>query len=428
VNIPRIQDDGRFMFWAMNDFNPHDVLPAGLWRYSPVVELIVGMVASGPAVSACCRKDRQGLVPLQHKTMDFIMGSDGKWTRVRRELLEKRVLLTDGHYLRGHSAMRYGIGQEFRDREFHLAEVTDRRLLKRMKSLEVGHAGLSPAQGHLDRWLRKVRVDEAETWRFTCKPAKCPSHRFTAARIRVIQSGHAGIVVDPYGRVHSPITNLRRACRPALRVDGHRLAEFDVKSSQPLILAYLAGKILAGDWSVEEVQRLGARGPINHPFNGLELTRWSTRPPRDVLGFLELCQDGRFYASMARAWKLPFSTSQQVRRVKVLAFKLLLFGPVRHGNCHWEEFKHEWPGVASAIEQVKERDHGTLARACQRIESRLMIGGVVEQLRIHQPDMPVQTIHDSVLVLDEPGARAQAIRLVMGEYAGIGLTPKIRIA
>jgi hypothetical protein len=114
-------------------------------------------------------------------------------------------------------------------------------------------------------------------------------------------------------------------------------------------------------------------------------------------------------------------------RVKKLTFKLLLFGPVRHGNLRWEEFKHDWPGVAWVIERVKELDHGTLARACQRIESRLMIDGVVGQLRVHQPDTPIQTIHDAALVLDEPDAQQLVIRLVMGEYAVIGLTPQLKV-
>ena len=104
-------------------------------------------------------------------------------------------------------------------------------------------------------------------------------------------------------------------------------------------------------------------------------------------------------------------------------FKHVLFGRVRQGGSYWEAFRGMWPSVASVLEAIKKDDHGTSARACQRIESRLMIDGVVEHFRRHHPSQPIQTIHDSVLVM--PEAVDIARQAILTQFAVIGLVPSI---
>jgi hypothetical protein len=77
------------------------------------------------------------------------------------------------------------------------------------------------------------------------------------------------------------------------------------------------------------------------------------------------------------------------------------------------------------LEEIKQNDHGTSARACQRIESRLMIDGVVERFRLQYPDLPILTIHDSVLVVRDAVEIARAA--ILAEFAGIGLRPSIKV-
>ena len=76
------------------------------------------------------------------------------------------------------------------------------------------------------------------------------------------------------------------------------------------------------------------------------------------------------------------------------------------------------------LEQIKQNDHGTSARACQRIESSLMINGAVRQFMLPDANMPILTIHDSVLVT--PEAVQVATAAIQGEFARIGLTPCIK--
>src|SRR5262249_45120482 len=162
------------------------------------------------------------------------------------------------------------------------------------------------------------------------------------------------------------------------------------------LIAYLVGKILGGDWSLEGVRRLGAAGPLNGAFDGLELAPWSRRPPEDVIDFQAVCQNGQFYSEMAKAWGIPSITRRERNKVKRRCFKYLLFGPVRHRHPAWLALERRWLDVANVLADLKREDHGTAARACQRLESRLMIDGVVENLRVDNEGLPIITIHDSV--------------------------------
>jgi hypothetical protein len=115
---------------------------------------------------------------------------------------------------------------------------------------------------------------------------------------------------------------------------------------------------------------------------------------------------------------------REKNEIKRLVFKRILFGRVRAGNRWWEAFRLRWPSVAIAIEEIKRDNHGTSARACQRIEARLMIAGVVERFSVQHPDVPILTIHDSVLV--PPYAVEIAKEAILMEFAAIGLKPTIK--
>jgi hypothetical protein len=185
----------------------------------------------------------------------------------------------------------------------------------------------------------------------------------------------------------------------------------------------MACKVLAGDWGLEAVQRLGRAGPVPDPFGGLQLTPWSIDPPPDLLDFLAVCANGRFYESMAEVWRL---SCERRREVKRRVFKYILFGPVRPGNPSWEAFRSRWPSVAIMLEHIKTQDHGTSARACQRLEAKLMIGGVVDALRTKHADIPVQTIPDAVLVTKDVEAFELVRQVQQEQFAIIGLRPTIK--
>jgi hypothetical protein len=103
--------------------------------------------------------------------------------------------------------------------------------------------------------------------------------------------------------------------------------------------------------------------------------------PADLVDYMEVCQSGGFYRALAEEWGRPCGTRIEKNRIKKLTFQYVMFGPPRPGRRYWEAYRRRWPTVAHVLEEIKAGEHGTAARACQRIESSLMIGGVVERYR-----------------------------------------------
>jgi hypothetical protein len=81
--------------------------------------------------------------------------------------------------------------------------------------------------------------------------------------------------------------------------------------------------------------------------------------------------------------------------------------------------------VATALETIKRDDHGTSARACQRIEAELMIEGVVGQLLLHHPTVPILTIHDSLLVRRRDVEQAR--EAISTAFMQLGLKPTVKV-
>jgi hypothetical protein len=73
---------------------------------------------------------------------------------------------------------------------------------------------------------------------------------------------------------------------------------------------------------------------------------------------------------------------------------------------------------------LKDPDKGVPARAAQRLESTLMIHGACQRLMSERPDIPVVTIHDSILTLPE---HIETVRgVIMSEFAKFGISPTLR--
>ncbi len=302
--------------------------------------------------------------------MDPLFGQSGNWNKIRRFLIDRGILECDEDYTIGVKAKWYRLGPDWRNHGLHRETIRDSRVLARIQRAEGHRCPQLPRRevhDHLERYLRLVRVDEPTARRWICQRERSVRQHLTALRIATIQSGQASVIVDAYGRVHSPLTNLRRKARPALRIYGQELVEVDVSNAQPLLLGFLAAKLVTGDWSLTNVQRLGTAGLLSDEFFGLPMEPWSAAIPDDLRDYLGVCELGSFYQEMAATWGLPCALTIQKNKIKGLVFRFILFGPVCARNRYWRAFQRRWPSLATVIEQFKQHEYKALARACQRV-------------------------------------------------------------
>jgi hypothetical protein len=88
-------------------------------------------------------------------------------------------------------------------------------------------------------------------------------------------------------------------------------------------------------------------------------------------------------------------------------------------------FRATYPTVWEFILESKVGGFEQLARDMQTRESRLVIGQVCGRLALHHPDIPVITIHDSLMTI--PEHVPTVVRIMEEEFLRIGLTPKIKV-
>jgi hypothetical protein len=397
-------------------------------EYRDEIQYVAGRVAAGPAFKRRRRKERDCWVALRWIDMSKLFGKSGTWDKVRCSLIDGGVLQCEQRYVIGERAKWYRLAPEWRLRGVHLAPVTGKLLTRlecELAAKERDCVPRSPAVEWLTRWFKEVRVDETKITRWISQKSSSMKQHQTALQILAINSGLGEPVVCSYGRVHSSLTNIRRGARAGLHIHGEPLVEVDVSCAQPLILGFIVAKLLAGDWTVAAVKRLGSDGDISEPFKDLPMTRWSTELPPDLLDYFDCCQRSAFYSDLAEVWGMPCETAKEKNAIKGLTFRRVLFGRVHQYRSYWKAFAERWPVMAAAIELLKEHDHGTTARACQRLEARLMVDGVADRFRVEYPDIPVQLLHDGVLVTAADVELARAV--IQAEFGNIGLAPLIKV-
>jgi hypothetical protein len=186
---------------------------------------------------------------------------------------------------------------------------------------------------------------------------------------------------------------------------------------------------------------LGNYGVRNHGF-------WGDLPP-DLERFLELCEAGKLYDFLMRrtGWKRT-----KERWKETVWFRFLYGNPVGDKfqagprfrkrlttdmgltvpqvdeavvslKALSAAFRREFPAVHKWVGHKKRGDRGGLAKAMQRVESRIMIGGVVAALAGKWADVPFVTIHDCLLVLPE---HVGLMRMLLAqEFGRIGVSPTV---
>ena len=88
-------------------------------------------------------------------------------------------------------------------------------------------------------------------------------------------------------------------------------------------------------------------------------------------------------------------------------------------------FEGLFPEVYKVIRELKKKDYTFLSKQLQRVESSFVINLVVRRCMNEHPDMPIFTIHDSVMTTK---ANADIVKGIMvEEFANYGVEPKLRL-
>lgn len=184
--------------------------------------------------------------------------------------------------------------------------------------------------------------------------------------LRQLDDGQYWFFHDTFaGRIHSPITSLPKVARQYLRgPSGNPLVELDVGCSQPLFAAIAAKEA------------------------GYPCPEYQAE-----------CEAGTLYETiLAEIDDDKIRTRADAKR----SMFRYLYRAGRYGSISIDAFiQKKYPMLHTFVKMEKESSatgHVKLAQKMQRLESDLVIQGLCNRIRKHDPEAFVVTIHDSLLV------------------------------
>jgi hypothetical protein len=403
-------------------FDPRDedCLPAGKWKYADQARLIIHWIA----IKAAMRPDRDGWVAVRHEDATRLFGGNNRlWDWMRQEFLDRGVIECNHKYKRGEYAMEYRLLPPWRDAD--LVEVTLRnpelavRLLK-AQSDNSRRDSWEPVHYGLEHRLGQVRVDEQAARRLICRQFS-EKQRRTRQIVNIIQAGHPRMSVGTTGRVFSPVTQPSKQLRPCLTVNGQRLFEQDVSSSQPLLL----GLLCMQPSQPGNICGIGSRGSSLYMSCNSAPICTHAGNPSDLKDHVSACERGEFYEELAEALRIPCSSRRERNAVK-RAWCRMTYGRTREHASNWKAYSNRYPTVAAMTENIKKGNHKNAARILQTMESSIMIHEVTHDMIMNDENHCVLTIHDGIMSHERLADHVR--NTIIQKWGNHGAKPRINLA
>lgn len=112
--------------------------------------------------------------------------------------------------------------------------------------------------------------------------------------------------------------------------------------------------------------------------------------------FLEMVHSGDFYK---RIYTKLYPEKQYDRPKAKLMILIYFFSNNRAKSKFKKDFKNALPEVHKLFALIKRKNHTALSHILQRIESEIIIERVTKRISLEKPDLPIFTIHDSVVTI-----------------------------
>lgn len=319
---------------------------------------------------------KQDFVPINVDIARTII-SQRKTVEILRDLENWGIIECDHKKKIGYKSFGYRLNSNHPSYSdtFYKIKVTDKLITKKMNNWKLKQRAEAEAAGadylHLFENIWKIDIKYGQAISYLNKNYVPFSDEYEARKlmIELIKERDIFFKVDKKGnRAHTNLTNLASDLRQFITFDDKRLAQVDLKNSQPFLFNLLIKDKI--DWrnksQVDEYQK-----------------------------FKKLTEEGKFYEFLMN----EFGVEEDKRK----EFKLLFFGRVFFDVNRTELKKEEklfqslFPTIFGFIREFKQEDYTNLAIQLQRAESGIIINDCIRRIRTEKPDMFVSTIHDSIV-------------------------------
>jgi hypothetical protein len=154
-------------------------------------------------------------------------------------------------------------------------------------------------------------------------------------------------------------------------------------------------------------------------YESAQVLHSAVKPAKDadLDDYIRLCEQGQFYESMME----PGEDRH--------AFKEKFYGDVFFGKTCFRSnlksrFEARFPSIAKMLREVKKRNYRHSSWVMQNYEATIFIYTICNRIRAERPEVPLFTIHDSLLTV--PGEVEYVESIIMDEFRKLGIRPTLK--
>ncbi len=394
-------------------------------------------------------------VPLCSKILDLAVHD---YSKSLQFLLETGIIESDNSYLAGDKCKGYCFKNPYRDREFKKVYIEDFRLKKGLKRLKDHYQRenkrMMRGYGFLEKPWRtnKLKIDAKGAYRWIDENITKDVHNSILKRsvdslwgreyrLRFSGDGH---------RHYSLLTNLKRELRNFLTYDGKEMVSIDIKNCQPfLVLALFKESFWENrDDMLSNNQCLKRLNPqifaqiTDNVIDGItgniidaiimllksSVSRYGKEA--SLKKYEDLVVKGKLYEHIqehfCQIYPDRFDNRDNTKREFL---RLMNVDPKVENQPFYkpcQTFDQHFPEVYQLFRLIKSTNYTILPIILQRIESYLLIDVICKRISDLEPQIPIFTIHDSILTTR--GNEGFIEDIITDEFTKwIGYPPKLDI-
>lgn len=369
-----------------------------------------------------------------------------RYRTILEPLEHSKVIVIDHHFRNDafnpelNYCKQYAITPEHQVK-WHKFQIASKSVLAQLNK-PVNSDNWNENHHHLFKWLQDLSIDEQaleESIQLDNMDRERNGNiqenwKSRSVMVMAIRSGHLRPHTCKQGRWHNPLTCLYTEGRRFLNYKGVRLEGTDLANSQPLFLAWLACVLHNADDTLRDNLNYYLQNDYDTAKIPDSLIDETLKPfqrdtlPEDLVRFLELCEQGKFYECMqdelnrTRGNKPPYDREYTKDQV----FKAFFSDWTKYtGWCPLIAIiSRLFPSVWSIISQLKRYNYRHSSRFAQRIESHFVINHVIKDLRIKHRSLPIFLVHDSIYTTSGNLTTVEAI--FREHFAALGIHPTFK--
>lgn len=355
----------------------------------------------------CTKKEENGY---SYLNMKYLRTQIPQAEQYIRFLLAEEIIERTNGYIPGERSYGYRIAIKY-ESKYIVTNVTDQKLIRKIEETPRKFAWGFSVQ---NKYIQDFTIDP-QAIKFAENNYSGESYNSAIVSINMANNGEKYSLIDNAGgRFYSPLTNMPSGLRQFVRVkDRYLKANVDIRNSQP----YFSIMILTNP---KEVARFTKCKDLAMILKNLYVS-----DNYDIKLYIELVTNGKFYEYLIpyfEAKKListDLSPKEKRSSVKEQVMKILFDRNRPRLSRAKKIFRALFPTVSEIFSIVRGIFGGErFPILLQAIEAHVILKVIIPILNNRHPDIICFTVHDSILVTDNPEVVEGVMTEELTKYTG----------